>query len=74
MISTSEEPAKQSFIRRNATAFVRWFDTSANLETADTDPNAIDWLRVIPFIAMHLACFAVLWVGFSWFALWVALG
>lgn len=28
----------------------------------------VDWLRVIPFIAMHLACFAVFWVGTSWFA------
>ena len=73
MTSTSAEPAKQSPIRRSVVAFIRWFDTSANVETSDAEPNAIDWLRVFPFIAMHLACFAVLWVGFSWFALWIAL-
>lgn len=74
MIVTSVEPAKPSFISRSVTAFTRWFDTSANVEANDTETNAIDWLRVFPFIAMHLACFAVLWVGFSWFALWTALG
>ena len=74
MTLTSAEPEKQPFIRRNVVAFIRWFDTSANVESNDAEPNAIDWLRVLPFIAMHLACFAVLWVGFSWFALWVALG
>ncbi len=74
MTSTSIEPAKPSFFRRGLVAFVRWFDTSANVETGEADPDAIDWLRVIPFIAMHLACLAVIWVGFSWFALWTALG
>ncbi|MEO6172779.1 MAG: fatty acid desaturase, partial [Arenimonas sp.] len=66
--------SQQSLFRRSLLAFVRWFDTSANNDTSASDENAIDWLRVLPFIAMHLACFAVLWVGFSWFALWVAVG
>jgi stearoyl-CoA desaturase (delta-9 desaturase) len=73
MTSTSTEPARHSLIRRSAVAFIRWFDTSANVEVSETEPNEIDWLRVVPFIAMHLACFAVFLVGFSWFALWVAL-
>jgi stearoyl-CoA desaturase (delta-9 desaturase) len=29
-------------------------------------------LRVLPFVALHLGCVAVLWVGFSWPALWCA--
>src|ERR1700685_2224949 len=32
-----------------------------------------DWARVIPFLLMHAACLAVIWVGFSWAALSVTL-
>ena len=45
----------------------RWFDTGLNEEYAG-DPDRIDWLRAIPFVGMHLACLAVLWVGWSPFA------
>lgn len=74
MNSETITPVKKSFAHRSVIAFLRWFDTSASVETNDDDPNAIDWVRVIPFIAMHLVCFGVFWVGFSWFALWVAVG
>lgn len=53
----------------------RWFDTGAG-DAASTDPDGdarLDWARVLPFLAMHLACLAVLWVGVSWFAVAVAL-
>ncbi|MHC9086593.1 acyl-CoA desaturase [Luteimonas sp. RIT-PG2_3] len=58
----------------------RWFDTSAfdtsAPATADGgDPasgDRIDWLRAAPFIAMHLACVAVFWVGVSPVAIGVA--
>ncbi len=33
-----------------------------------------DWLRCIPFVLLHVLCFGVLWVGWSWPALWVAIG
>ena len=59
-------------LRRMAVGLARWFDTSA--QDVDGDDDRIDWVRVIPFIAMHLACLGVIWVGFSWFAFWVALG
>lgn len=29
----------------------------------------IDWLRIIPFILLHIACLSVLWVGVSSFAI-----
>lgn len=32
----------------------------------------IDWVRIIPFIGVHLACFAVFWVGWSPVAVGVA--
>ena len=52
----------------------RWFDTGAQGGGGEGDDDRVDWVRVIPFLAMHLACVAVVWVGFSWFAFWVALG
>ena len=53
-----------------------WFDSNAF--SAGTSPSAkpvneIDWWRVIPFVLMHVACFALFWVGFSWFALFFAI-
>ncbi len=52
-------------------ALRRWVDTAA---PAVTGPGAdrIDWLRALPFIAMHLACLAVWWVGVSPIAVGVA--
>ncbi len=51
-----------------------WFDSSAAVtattgsrpDEAAGDPRAgrrIDWLRVVPFVAIHLGCLGVLWVG-----------
>jgi stearoyl-CoA desaturase (delta-9 desaturase) len=34
----------------------------------------IDWLRIIPFILLHVSCLAVFFVGFSWFAVAVMFG
>ena len=52
-------------------ALLRWFDTSVEAPL-DHRADRIDWLRTLPFIALHLACFAVFWVGVSWFAVTVA--
>ena len=49
-----------------------WFDSSAVAPEAG-DAKRIEWLRVLPFLALHLACFGVLWVGWSWTAIGVAL-
>lgn len=61
-----------SSARRALVAFARWFDSSRP-DPGDAAGDRIDWLRVVPFIGMHLACLGVFWVGFSWFALWTAL-
>ena len=57
---------------------ISWFDNQAvPAESTNLPVKAnwadIDWLRVIPFLLLHIACFAVIWVGFSWFALGFAL-
>lgn len=53
---------------------LRWLDSSIP-QDASNEPveNKVDWLRVLPFVALHLACFAVIWVGWSLFAVLFAL-
>lgn len=48
---------------------LRWFDSGIGSKTDDESP---DWGRLVPFIALHLACFAVYFVGVSWIALVIA--
>jgi stearoyl-CoA desaturase (Delta-9 desaturase) len=50
-----------------------WFDTAPSDETLDAArADRIDWLRAAPFVALHLACLGVIWVGVSPVALLVA--
>jgi stearoyl-CoA desaturase (delta-9 desaturase) len=42
-----------------------WFDASAVTPDAAGGKNQIDWLRTLPYIAVHLACLGVFWVGWS---------
>lgn len=52
----------------------RWFDTAGGDEVVDSGrEDHVDWVRAAPFVAMHLACIAVVWVGVSPVALVVAL-
>jgi stearoyl-CoA desaturase (delta-9 desaturase) len=53
-----------SLSRRIGTALARWLDSGAG-DACDDDDRHIDWLRTLPFIALHLACVAVIWVGVS---------
>lgn len=50
----------------------RWFDTDVAVEIDESRENRIDWLRAAPFVAMHVACIGVIWVGVSPIALIVA--
>jgi stearoyl-CoA desaturase (delta-9 desaturase) len=55
-------------------AIIRWFDAEAEIESIPSeDPNRVDWLRIVPLIFLHLMCLGVIWVGWSWTALLVAL-
>ncbi|MEO7725956.1 MAG: acyl-CoA desaturase [Burkholderiales bacterium] len=51
----------------------RWFDSSSMPATVSASADRIDWLRVVPFIGLHLTCIGVIWVGVSAFAVGVAL-
>jgi stearoyl-CoA desaturase (delta-9 desaturase) len=54
-------------------ALLGWLDNSHYDANTTVTENQIDWPRVVPFVALHLACFGVIYVGFSWFALLFAL-
>ncbi len=53
-----------------------WFDNSAKeyTEGEKADVYAVDWVRLLPFVAIHLMCFGVIWVGWSPIAVAVAAG
>lgn len=42
---------------------IAWVDADAGPDCTD---DRLDWFRVLPFLVLHLACFGVLWVGWSW--------
>lgn len=53
-------------------SLMRWIDSwsiHTSPETLTAENSQIQWLRILPFILLHLACLAVFWVGVSWFAL-----
>ena len=55
-------------------SFLRWFDSEAGAEHIDASSTRLNWIRIIPFIGLHLACLGVIWVGVSPFAVWFAIG
>jgi len=55
-------------------AVLRWFDSWYGIEKATrAEPLKIDWVRVTPFLMLHLVCLAPIWVGWSSFAVGFAL-
>jgi stearoyl-CoA desaturase (delta-9 desaturase) len=58
--------------RRAALAVINWFDTSHQPAVDAAKLDRIAWLRIIPFIGLHVACVGVFFVGVSWFAVAVA--
>lgn len=66
--------AKHTAWRNAWRSILAWFDSAA----VDLPPNAatrsVNWLRTIPFVGMHLACLAVIWVGWSPVAVGTAVG
>jgi len=57
---------------RLRSALLAWFDAGAAAPPRAEDGRRIDWPRVLPFLALHLACVAVIRVGWSPTAVTVA--
>ena len=54
-------------------AVAAWFDSSVVPAPPNSaDDRRVDWVRLAPFVGMHLACLGVIWVGWSPTALAVA--
>lgn len=53
---------------------VRWLGSpgAAPENLTISDEHTVDWLRIIPYIGLHLMCFGVIWVGWSPIAVGVA--
>ena len=59
------------------TSFVQWLDADfapGGAESVRCQPDKVDWLRCMPFIALHVGCLGVIWTGWSVTALAVATG
>ncbi len=63
----------QSMTIKLINKIISWLDNAEVEFAPEAADNSIDWLRVIPFVLLHLACFAVIWVEFSWFAVMFAI-
>ena len=59
-------------VARIWTVLRQWFDTAPIEGAGIAADHGIDWLRVLPFVALHVACLAVIWVGVSWTAICAA--
>lgn len=73
--TTTSSSARPGLMRRIATAVTQWIDSDYCPEGAEkmrNEPDKVDWVRVMPFVVLHLGCFGVLWVGVSAFAAWAA--
>lgn len=47
-------------------AILCWFDDDAGDDRTSRLPaDRVDWLRVVPFLLLHVACLAVVWTGWS---------
>ena len=54
---------------------VRWFDAWAGIEDRSQDESRkLEWMRVVPFLLLHLSCLLVFVVGWSWTAVGFAVG
>ena len=66
---------RPSLLSRVTTALTQWIDSDYCPDGAEkmrNEPDRVDLVRVMPFVILHLACFAVIWVGWSPFAVWTA--
>ncbi|MCZ6486314.1 MAG: acyl-CoA desaturase [Acidobacteria bacterium] len=60
-------------MKANWLAVSRWFDSSvSDGPVLESEFKDIDWVRGIPFLGLHLMCLGVIWVGWSWIAVLVA--
>lgn len=66
-------PLQKNLFRK----IVNWFDSYAETGDQISESNSLkeqpNWLRIFPFIILHLSCFTIIWVGWSPVAVLVAI-
>ena len=63
------------FNKAKLRSIIRWFDTNAAVsKEVEIPKSGIFWSRSISYIIIHLICFGVIWVGWSWVAVGTAIG
>jgi len=75
MSESSAPTTPRGRFRSIVNSLVQWFDAdhiAEGREAAMNQPDKVDWIRTIPFIFLHAGCLGVIWVGWSWFAVWTA--
>jgi stearoyl-CoA desaturase (Delta-9 desaturase) len=66
----------QQFIHHLHIMLRQWMDSDYHpegIKSIKEKPDKVDWKRCLPFIILHLGCFSVIWVGFSWIAFTAAI-
>ena len=69
MESSHTHGAKSSTWNIFVLTICRWLDSDYRREDLPDPsllPEKVNWQRTLPFIFLHLGCFAVIWVGVSW--------
>ena len=69
-IKTTSSPLRRGFV-----SLVQWFDTdygNSDVAAIRAKPDKVEFIRVLPFLFLHLGCFGVLLAGWSWFAVGAA--
>jgi stearoyl-CoA desaturase (delta-9 desaturase) len=71
-------PASSAQANRLTAAWLtlrQWFDSDYFPEGAEAvreRPDKFEFRRCLPFLFLHLGCLGVIWTGWSWTAVWVA--
>jgi len=68
-------PSSRPWWQRAAITMRQWFDSDYFPEGAEAvmnRPDEFEWRRCLPFIFIHGGCLALLWVGWSWTAVVIA--
>lgn len=67
----SQSSASPSLLSRFGAAVSQWIDSDHcphGAEKIRSEPDRVDWIRVLPFGFLHVGCLGALWTGVSPFA------
>src|SRR5262245_22085167 len=56
-------------------SLVNWFDSDYRARekaALQESGDRVEWIRSIPFVILHLGCLGVIWTGWSWPAVTIA--